>query len=762
MSIESRPAKWLSGFRRRRSTATAESTPPVVEAQEFVIEAHPEDAPQPSRRLPQLNLPLTPPAAAAIDDAESSVGVDVEADALLESTPAARSGWRLPRLSWASLRQSLKTGRDVAMVTAQSTAAVTRHRVQSTYSDRVKPTVQAHRWSFLSLAILTTASATTIGTVLWLLRVPPVTECAKISVLSSDSDRLYCAQQQAQSGKAEDLLAAIKLVQDWKEGHPMFLQSERALGQWTEMLLLVARERLAQNDLDGAVKLAQQIPPNSPLHAQVKEEIGFWQSERNRGQRLFEKIQTALRQQFWEEASGLLVKLGQVDDPTWQSRVPNIRKQLEDEKKAGIFLKQATEFAKTNPTDKLGQAVTMLLPINRQTFVWERAQKEINQWRDKLFKLAGDKLSSKDLAQSYALIQSYPAQLDVTDGQRDLVRLVQASTLGAQEQSKEPLLNQLWGLAMADAAVTQIKGDSPYAKQVQALRPRLAMQVEDTVQLEVARGMASFGQLSTLNLAIGHVAQIGQKRPRRIQAQTLLAEWYKDVQQIEDRPVIKQAELLARAGGLDRLRSAVALVNRIPKGRASFALAQGQKGQWVAQIQTIEDKPILNEARSVAQAGQLGKAIQIASAIRSDRALYGEAQGYIGGWAGELRAIEDRALLAKAESYANQGSLTRAIEVASQVSGGRVGGEAQASINEWSQQREEIRRTQPPEEPYVPPAEPEPAPEAVAPEPEPAPYVPPEPAYVPEPEPLAPAPSVEVPTEPVESAPVAEPAPPPL
>jgi hypothetical protein len=203
----------------------------------------------------------------------------------------------------------------------------------------------------------------------------------------------------------------------------------------------------------------------------------------------------------------------------------------------------------------------------------------------------------------------------------------------------------------------------------------------------------------------------------------------------------------------------VNLINRIPKGRSTYMTAQRQRGAWIAQIQTIEDKPILNEARGIAQSGQLGKAIQVANKIRPGRALYAEAQGNIGGWAAELRAIEDRAILARAENLASQGSLTRAIETASQISDGVVAPEARSSISEWTQQREEVRRSAPPPEPAYAESTPPPEPtysEPALPEPayvEPAP--PPEPAYV---EP-APAPEAIVPTEPEPAPPAVEPAP---
>jgi hypothetical protein len=748
MTRESRRSNWFMRGSLRKPAHSAEfRRPPETgkagDAQEFVIDAMPEEVPPASVRLSTptyeaqaaAELPELPPNESASQQPPSSFRQRLQ----VSKAQAGRQ-----------VRHQLGNGRRSAIVGAKSLAEKAEQGRQQT-SAQIKARWREHRWGVLSGAILVVAGGTALSAVVWLSRVPPAPECQKINMLSSDSERLYCAQQSAASGKAEDLLAAIGLVKNWSKDHPMFPQAERALAQWSELLLLVARERLGQSDLDGAMKLAQQIPNTSPNFKQVQEEIGFWQVERNRGQQIFEKVQTALKKQLWEDASALLAKLTMVDDPLWRNRLTDIRSQLENEKKAGVYLKQSLVFVKENPVEKWGQAMTILLQIDRKTFVWQRADKEINQWRDRLFKLTAEHLFKQDVARASVLLKSVPEQVEMTDSQRDLLRLVRATEVDGENQEKSPLLNQLWGLMMATNSMQQVETNSPYHKNAQTLLPRLSDQIENAVQIEVARGLASFGQVGTMNLAIKQAEQIAAKQPRRLQAQTLLAEWRKSVQQLEDRPVIKQAQLLAKAGSLDQLRSAVDLIDRIPKGRLTFKQAQAEKGEWVAQIQTIEDKPILNEARSIAQSGQLGKAIRVASAIRPGRSLYWDAQNNIGGWASELRAIEDRAILARAADLAAQGSLSRAIDVASQVSGGPVASEAQQSIGQWSQEREQFRRNAAPapvEAPAPNRSEPEPPPIVEAPppaayEPEPAPERLPEPV-----QPVAPPPnSVEVPTE---------------
>jgi alkylhydroperoxidase family enzyme len=761
MTRELRRPKWL--FRRspdRQQLPHNPTSTGTIEAHEFVVDTPLEEVPPPFYRTTVQSSVL-----------EEEIGFERELDPHMEPVAqqppsSIKERWQqTQQQAQVQMRQQLRQGGKSAQQQLKSVGRYGKNQAKAAY-DRLTPWAREHRWTVISALLLMTAGGTALGAVMWLWRTPPAPECAKISIISSNSERLFCAQQASQlSGKAEDIVTGINLVKGWGKDHPMFLQGERALVQWTDALLLIARERLAQNDLDGAIKLAQEIPATSPNFKQVQEEISFWQVERNRGQKLFEKIQTALKKQLWDDTSALMAKLTMVDDPYWQNRLGDIRQQFDNEKKAGIYLKQALEFVKTNPPEKWGEAVKLLMPIDRKTFVWERAQKEVNNWRDRVFKLATEKLFKQDVAAANTLITSIPDQVEITGQQRDLIRLAQITTIDRQKQDKAPLLNQMWSLMLAGNSAQQVAPDSPYYKNVQNLMPRLGLQVENAVQLEVARGLANLGQIGTLQMAIAQAEQISGKDPRRLQAQTLLAEWRKSAQQLEDRPIVKQAELLAKAGGLEKLRAAVAMIDRIPKTRLTSNQVQAKKGEWVAQIQTIEDKPILNEARSVAQSGQLGKAIQVASRISPGRALYWEAQQDVGAWAGELRAIEERAILARAQELASQGSLTRAIDVASQIGSSAVAGEARQSINQWSQEREEIRRSR---DTDVPPPEPAPAYDpAPAPAYDPAPaYEPPAPVYeeppAPEPAPVyePPAASVEVPTEPEPAPPAADPAPP--
>jgi hypothetical protein len=576
-----------------------------------------------------------------------------------------------------------------ATIAAQKIAIGTKKTLRG-----ASPIVEAWKWQIICLGIFAGIGATGFGAFVWLSKAPPAIDCKKISLWSLDSERLYCAQQGAQSGKPDQILAAIKLVKDWTIEHPLYAQAQVLLQDWSNAILILARDRVTQQDIKGAIALAKQIPRSSASYKDAQASIKYWLEEFNRGQVIYNKIQADLKKRNWDLVSQHISELSLNTDPSWQERLVPIRQQVNSEKQAWQALKDARIFAKANPPELLGQAIALTDPIKRSTYIWTlQAQAEVMRWRNSVFALAIARLDQKDLVGASSLIDSIPKSVKLTSDHEDLVRLVRAKQIEADDNYGQPALERLAPLLLASHLLRQINAQSPFYSQAKALLPRLELQAKNFVQLNVASTLANLRQVPTLKLAIAQAKQIPRSHPRRLHAQTLLAQWVREVQWMEDRPIFRQAQQLAKTGKIEQLRSAVALVQLIRPKRALYPEAQAEMWGWVAQIQVIEDTPILNDARAVAASGRLEQAIQVASRVRPGRALYGDAQYLIGGWIYEIQIVEDRPILNQAASLASQGYLTRAIDVASQIAPGRaLYGEAQGSIGRWAAERAEIWR----------------------------------------------------------------------
>ncbi len=557
----------------------------------------------------------------------------------------------------------------------------------------LSPIARALRWQLIWLGILAAAGGTAIAAFIWLSKVPPAVDCKQISNWSAESERLFCAQQSAGSGKPEQILDAIKLVKDWTSEHPLYGQAQALMQEWSNTLLMLARDRVAQKDLKGGIALANQIPASSAVYKEAQTAVKRWREEFNKGQILYDKILSALKKQNWDLASEHIATLSLINDPSWQDRLGEIRQRTTDEKVAWQYLKDARNFVKSTSPDQWGRAIAITDPINRKTFVWDQAKADVLQWRNAVFGLAVVRLGKQDLAGASALVSSIPASVNLTSDHQDLIRLIRAKEVDADTDYRQPALERLAPLWLAIQLLRQINAQSPFYAQAKALLPRLDLQAQGLVQLNVASTLSNVQQISTLQLAIAQAQQIPPKHPRRLHAQTLLAQWQKEVEWMEDRPVLRQAQQLAKTGKLDPLRSAVALASLVKPQRALSQEAQSSIVDWTVQIQTIEDKPILDEAKAVATSGKLGQAIQVAARVQSGRALYREAQSLVGEWVYQIQIAEDRPILNQAASLASGGYLTRAIDLAAQISPRRgLYREAQGAISRWSVERATILR----------------------------------------------------------------------
>ncbi|MCU0549795.1 MAG: hypothetical protein MUC48_10660 [Leptolyngbya sp. Prado105] len=575
------------------------------------------------------------------------------------------------------------------------------HQVARTASSATQ--VAAHRmgtlakvwkWQIIWLGILGMFGGTGAIALYWLSSAPPAVDCKKVTAQSLETEQLFCAQQAAQTGNADQILASVNLVKGWTTEHPLYGQSRPLLQDWSNALLILARDRVSQRDIKGAVNLANQIPQNSPVYKDAQGAIERWLAEYRRGEAIYAKIIEALKKQSWDKASEQMAQLALVNDPGWQERLGEIREQTNQEKKAWKLLQDARNFAKANPPAQLGRAIAITDSVDRKTFVWNLlANQEVLRWRNTVFGLAIAQFDQQNIPAAVALVNSIPASVQLTTANQDLIRLVRAREIETVDEYRAPGLERIVPLVMATQMVRQIDAQSPFVGRAKTLIPRLEQKVQDMMQLNVASSVANLQQIPMLQYAIAQAGAIQPKRPGRLHAQTLLAQWQKELESMQDRPVLDRAKQVAKSGKIGNLRSAVAMATLVKPKRSLRIEAQTDIANWTNQIEIIEDRPIINNARAIASAGQLGQAINVAGTIRPGRALYAEAQGLIGEWVYQIQLAEDRSTLAQASGLASQGYLTQAINVAAGIGPGRpLHGEARGAIGQWAAERAAIWR----------------------------------------------------------------------
>lgn len=503
---------------------------------------------------------------------------------------------------------------------------------------------RAWRWLWWGLAVCGIFGGTGTIALLWLTALPPATDCQKISGLSPDIDRLYCAQQAARSGELSELLAGLALLEQWTPEHPLYQEAQRWLEDWSNSVLVIARERIRQNDFDGAVNLARQIPPSSPRYEAARAAIAEWRQEWNLGQKLYNEAQAALKQQNWEQVTDRILALSEMNYGYWRvDRANTLSQQIIAEKRARRSLAEAEQVAQLDRSDKLTEAIAIVNQMNRQTYTWQAAQGNLKQWSQTLLGFGFESWKNREFDQAIALAKQATASAEVTADAEDLIRLSYARRLAiASDSSWKPTPKHVWNLMEAVAAARQIQPSSKFYAQAQLSLQNWQSQLADLKQLQTAYVTASLNQPEALKSAIQQAQQVQPGRYRRTQAQTLIAYWSTEMQILEDRPYLAYAQRLAQPGTIESLQTAIAKASQVPEGRVLWPEAQSLIAGWTAEIQTLQDRPILTRAQTLADEGRLREAIQVAASIPEGRALYPEARSSIRNWYAQIREAQIR------------------------------------------------------------------------------------------------------------------------
>jgi hypothetical protein len=233
-------------------------------------------------------------------------------------------------------------------------------------------------------------------------------------------------------------------------------------------------------------------------------------------------------------------------------------------------------------------------------------------------------------------------------------------------------------------------------QEAQQLVARWQLEIEDVANLEKARILASQGTVPNLTAAIAQAQLIPVSNPRGTEARQEMSQWEAQIETIEDQPYLERAEQIAIFEDINSLQSAIAQASQIRRGRALYPEARRKIGTWTAKIQRIEDQPYLDQARELAQSGNLTAAISAAQQIASSgRALSGDAQAAVNDWEGQIRTRENWRKAQEVASAGTPEALIEGIRLADRVSNTSIlRMDANLAIDQWSQQLLEIARSQ--------------------------------------------------------------------
>ncbi|XFA74294.1 procyclic acidic repetitive family protein [Thermosynechococcaceae cyanobacterium Okahandja] len=481
--------------------------------------------------------------------------------------------------------------------------------------------LQYEGWPWLVPFLM--AAATVVTASSWILFLPPLPDCRHLSLIASDGDRLYCADQAARNGNLPSLAKAIETVSQWPTDHPLFPQAKRRVDEWSLALLVIARQQLSQGNIELATLLLGKIPKTAVAYDQAQELLTA--TNVGEGGNLLATAEAALRQQDWGLALLQVKLMNQLGTDYWREQAQKLSIRISQEQDAWGTLVLARDLAGWLTANELAEAVMLARSIPRDAVVYAQAQADIRRWIPEVFEYAEERLAYGDAMGALALIEKIAPALDVSYHDRPIVMLGQAKALAAQ--------GTVLGYWEAIARVGQIPANDPFYGVAQEYLSRWQQQLQNASQLQLAAWLANSHWRWGYALAIQQAQQVALGQPERPQAQALIAQWQRDLRTIDEQPILNAAIALAEQ---ENYAAAIQIVERLPANAALFAVAQNHRENWQIKLQELVDRPILDKAITLAREGKLEEAIKTAAQIHWDRHLYREAQNKIWQWEYEL------------------------------------------------------------------------------------------------------------------------------
>jgi hypothetical protein len=469
-------------------------------------------------------------------------------------------------------------------------------------------------------------------------------------------------------------------VEALPDDHPLRSQVNQQVEEWARDILNLAEKDYQAGNLRQAIAKARQIPNNMAVAAIIEERIAKWQETWTEGNEILSKLEENLRASNWNQSFRLAVDLLNLNNEYWATvkyneAIAKITVAREDSSK----LDNAFNFFAQGGLNNWLKVIEEARKIQASSYAYQEAQKLIGKTEDKLQEYAERLIERKQWQALRDLANQTPKDLKIKEDVTDWSLLSEAA-LDAEAGTVDGLEAGILGLE-------QIDPSRPLHQTALAMKERWQLQVQDLRILSEARDLAQAGTIEQYSAAIAKAGEVPRNNPLWSQAQQEIGSWNRQIQVIEDRPILERAREIALPGDINSLGNAIIQARAITNNRVLYRDAQREIGDWQARIERMEDQPILDQAQALANLKDYSTAIETANQIPPGRALSGEASQNIRRWRRELRAGQN---LQQANQLAATGTaegLTRAIALVTNISTKTDAGVQRSELLErWSYQ----------------------------------------------------------------------------
>ena len=534
-------------------------------------------------------------------------------------------------------------------------------------------------WQLWGILLVLCSGGVGYAATTMLLQLPKTQSCSKVFwPVASASIRLYCAQTAAEEKSVDGLLAAIDLVAVLPQSHPLRPEIDRNIDRWATGILAIGEEKFQAGKLEEAIATAKKIPNSLSSKELVDQEIERWNEIWSQGEEQYQQVEEKLREADWNGAFNWAVRLTDSPNEYWattkyEESINNIN--VAQEENASLS-KAQTEIT-SGKIEDLIVAIERADDIKEGSYTYEQAQEIVATGKEKLVTNIEQLIERRDWQQLLRVTPRIPRSLKLEKRVKDWRILANA---GSSAQ-----LDTVFGIEEAIEEAEKLEKNSEYYDLGQKLISRWTSEIDGVRHLSRAREIARVATTANLNKAIAQAQLIESSNPRYQEAREEIYKWRQKVQRIEDQPILNRAKELSYPNNVGAWRRAIAEANLISRGSPLYSEAQNYSKTWRANIERVEDRPILEEAESFANINNYPAAINAARKIKSGRALYPDAQSKINRWQQE---IDGRKYISQANNVARQGTpeaLARAIKIARQASpDSSVHYQVVRDVNDWA------------------------------------------------------------------------------
>ncbi|MBD3880308.1 chromosome segregation ATPase [Phormidium tenue FACHB-886] len=477
----------------------------------------------------------------------------------------------------------------------------------------------------LRQAFLTATRLLAVGNTYW-----ETTKYQELTKLITDTrvdgGKLDKARGIADEGGVENVLAALKLMEEVKPESHLYKEATTRIGELGRQLLDLADAALDRQNYTEATRIVAEIPDRANLKNEIQDFKTIAQAKAQSWGGTVDDLQAAIVQAQKLKRDRPLFGEAQQLISRWQLEIQDVAR-----------LERARQIAEGGTVGDLSAAVAEAQQIPAGNPRGQEAQEAIDKWTDTIQTV--EDRPYLDRADQYASGGDIPA----------LQRAInEASRIGA-------------GRALYADADQRIRN---WTDRIQ--------RIQDQPILDQARALAAQGDLRS---AINVARRIGEGRSLSADAASDIKGWTNRSEQLEDGPYLERARLLANQGDLP---AAIATAEQIQSGRALYDEAQADIQTWRSQS---DGQDRLQQAYNAARIGtspMLVSAIQIADEISSDSPQREQADRLIEQWSYQILQI--------AESQA-QNNPSEAIAIAEGIPEGTAAySTAQQEIQSWRQQ----------------------------------------------------------------------------